>query len=190
MSNILSILQKILDFFKSSSSNNQPSPVQTPIAPPVQVAPTAPVEPTPPAKPSTSPELDTTDTPEQTGPIKPVHPAPSSPLVRLQYTKLEKSKDGSGGFCYNPANSRNTLKVIFPAQYTDQIVEVVAQSVKEKGPLLERLTNAQPSEWGNRERYYGRRSLDQYPKKVIIVIRLVDGTIKAWQIDDVSTRQD
>lgn len=83
-----------------------------------------------------------------------------------------RRNDGSGGFKNNPENSKNTVKVMFPKNFTGNIREVTAYSGNDKFDSL-RLGGL---EWGNRERWYGRKSLSSYPNNLLIVATLDNGT--------------
>lgn len=80
-------------------------------------------------------------------------------------------RDGAGGFKNNPENSRGTLKIMFPKSYTGNIDRVTAHA---GGQLVDTLTLG-GLEWGNRERWYGRKSLGSYPNNLLIVATLDDG---------------
>lgn len=125
---------------------------------------------------------------EVTQPSKPDIPQPKTPVRKLNCNCFIKGKDGSGGFVNNPNSSRKTLKVIFPSKYTEKIVEVVAWT--EDGTFLERLYNKQPCEWGNRERYYGKKNIKDYPKNLIVGARLNDDSVVCVLIPNPQVRQD
>ena len=80
-------------------------------------------------------------------------------------------KDGPGGFKNNPENSKNTVKVMFPSSLTGKIARVNAYD----GDSLFDTLRLGGFEWGNRERYYGKKSLGSYPSDLLIVAELKDG---------------
>lgn len=82
-------------------------------------------------------------------------------------------KDGSGGFKNNPENSKNTIKIIFPNSMTGKINSVSAYSGNDKFDTLKFHSG---NEWGNRERYYGRKALSSYPKNLLIVAAMKNGS--------------
>jgi hypothetical protein len=82
--------------------------------------------------------------------------------------------DGGGGFVNNPDNSRDTLKVIFPEEYTGRIDRVTAF-----GPDLlffDELYRVKPNEHGNRQRYYGTKPIESYPTNLTVRAELEDLT--------------
>ncbi len=81
-------------------------------------------------------------------------------------------RDGAGRFKNNPENSKNTVKVMFPGSMTGQIAAVKAYV----GSVLFDTLRLGGYEWGNRERYYGRKSLSSYPDNLLIVAEMRNGT--------------
>lgn len=118
------------------------------------------------------------------------HPTPSGPIKipDLKNGKFIASTDGSGGFVNNPDNSKGTLKIIFPGKYTNGLKEVLVFT--EDGSFKERLKNATPNEWGNRERYYGKQNISKYPKNLIVGGKLLNDTWIFVKVNDPQKRQD
>lgn len=80
-------------------------------------------------------------------------------------------RDGSGNFKNNPENSRGTLKIMYPKAFTGNIATVTAHSA---GQLVDSLRLG-GLEWGNRERWYGTKSLGSYPNDLLVVAGLKNG---------------
>ncbi len=94
-----------------------------------------------------------------------------------------RRNDGSGGFKNNPKNSRGTVKVMFPKiPFTGNIRAVKAYAPN--GAFLEQLGEGSTLEWGERERYYGRRSLGSYPKNLLILVEMNDGRNFCTTLED------
>jgi len=93
-----------------------------------------------------------------------------------------KRNDGSGGFKNNPENSRGTIKIMFPKQYTGNIDEVNAYGPD--GKFIEELSEGDTLEWGERERYYGHKSLRSYPNNLVIQIVLKSGKTACTTLAD------
>ncbi|MFN8391165.1 MAG: hypothetical protein U0136_12815 [Bdellovibrionota bacterium] len=83
--------------------------------------------------------------------------------------------DGSGGFKNNAQNSRGTIKVMFPKKFTGNIAAVEALF---NGKVIDTLDEGSTLEWGDRERYYGNKSLRSYPHDLLI--RLTTRTGRAY----------
>lgn len=82
------------------------------------------------------------------------------------------NSDGPGGFVSNPDNSRDTLKIVYPSQYSGQIEEVMAFS---SNVLFDTLYRETPDEGGDRQRYYGTKNIGEYPDGLIVQATL-EGT--------------
>lgn len=95
--------------------------------------------------------------------------------------------DGGGGFVNNPENSRGTLKVIFPSEYSGAIVTVSATG---PGGFSETLDRALPNESSNRERYYGDRPISMYPDNLVVTAFLSNGSSIYVRIPDPQRRYD
>lgn len=89
--------------------------------------------------------------------------------------------DGPGGFVNNPDNSRDTMKLVMPAQYANRITEIKVYTPD--GAYFDTLYRATPDEEGDRQRYYGTRNIGEYPDnlkvKVVLADPQPDGTTKA-----------
>jgi hypothetical protein len=103
-------------------------------------------------------------------------------------TSYIPANDGSGGFLNNPFNSRETLKLVFPGRFTGLIKRVVVWSRVRN--FKETLYNAQPNEYGNRERYYGKKDIKRYPKILRAAMFLSDKTVVCVKIPDSQVRVD
>ncbi len=89
--------------------------------------------------------------------------------------------DGSGGFKNNPENSRNTVKIMFPNELTGKIKQV---RVANNGSIFDTLYRATPNEWGDRERYYGHKSLSSYPDNLLVIAELYNAETHCVMIPD------
>jgi len=170
---LIDILNKLLSFLETSTAKPQINETVVPVVQPTVEEP----------QPVIAPEK-----PEPEVAARPDKPEPKTPVKKLKITKIIRSNDGSGGFTNNPNSSRGTMKVIFPKEYTDHIVEVVAWN--KSGTYLERLYNKQPNEWGDRERYYGRIKIAQVPKNITVAARLDTGEVIGVKIADPQSRVD
>lgn len=97
------------------------------------------------------------------------------------------TSDGGGGFTHNPQNSRNTIKLMLPGSYTDNVSSVYAGK---NGSLIEQLYRVTPNEYGNRERRYGRNTPGSYPKNMQYVVFLKNGRVDCATIKDPVQRVD
>lgn len=70
---------------------------------------------------------------------------------------------------------------MFPKQYTGSITEVNAYGPD--GRFIEELSEGD-SEWGERERYYGHKSLRSYPHSLVIQIVLRAGRTACTTLED------
>lgn len=92
--------------------------------------------------------------------------------------------DGPGGFVNNPDNSRDTLKLVMPSQYSDRITEIRVYGPD--GKWFDTLYRETPDEGGHRQRYYGTRNISDYPDNLRVRVSLSDpqpdGTTKPSRI--------
>ena len=95
-----------------------------------------------------------------------------------------KRNDGSGGFVNNPKSSRHSLKLIFPESFTGAIAQV---QVWYNGAHYETLYLG-GKEYGNRERYYGKKDINSYPDGIQIVLFHRNGTKHCTVLEDPQRR--
>ena len=96
--------------------------------------------------------------------------------------------DGPGGFVSNPDTSRGTLKLVFPASYADRIGSVVAFTGD--GTPFDGFNRTLPNEHDGRPRYYGTKSIAEYPANLSVRVTFVDGTVGALVIPNPKQRYD
>ncbi|MCX7818742.1 MAG: hypothetical protein N2652_05975 [Kiritimatiellae bacterium] len=90
----------------------------------------------------------------------------------LSHVERRNLADGPGGFVNNPENSRGTLKLVFPAAYSDRIEQVRVYTAE--GELFDTLYRQTPDEHGNRQRYYGTRPIEDYPDNLHVLVTLLE----------------
>lgn len=91
-----------------------------------------------------------------------------------------RRNDGSGGFKNNPVNSRHTIKIMFPGSMTGNIDSV---NLYADGALFDTMRLG-GYEWGNRERWYGRKPIALYPDNLLVVAGMRDGENRCVELPD------
>lgn len=115
-------------------------------------------------------------------------PKPLPPLVPPATCSIvPKVTNGNGQFVNNPANSRGTLKLIWPNRYTNKIVDV---TVWGGASYFERFERKLPNEYNDRERYYGAKKPSDYPAPLVVGALLTDGNRVCVTILDPTVRLD
>lgn len=147
------------------------------------------MEPTPSSAPTVAPTP--VPTPGPTAKPKPspsATPRPLPPLVPPATCSIvPKVRSGNGQFVNNPANSRGTLKLIWPNRYTNKIVDV---TVWGGTSYFEKFERKLPNEYNDRERYYGARKPSDYPAPLVAGALLTDGNRVCVTMPDPTVRLD
>ncbi|MFN8390243.1 MAG: hypothetical protein U0136_08145 [Bdellovibrionota bacterium] len=95
--------------------------------------------------------------------------------------ETRKNRDGGGGFKWNAENSKRTSKVMPTSDLTGNIAAI--RYYDSGANLFDRLSFG-GYEYGNRERWYGKKSLTSYPDDGYVVVETKSGKQVCWQIPD------
>jgi hypothetical protein len=95
--------------------------------------------------------------------------------------ETRRNKDGSGKFKWNAENSRHTSKVMPTSDLTGNIADI--GYYRSDRTLFDDLDFG-GYEYGNRERWYGSKSLSSYPDDGYVLVQLKNGRTVCWDIPD------
>ncbi|WZO97344.1 hypothetical protein EP7_004373 [Isosphaeraceae bacterium EP7] len=147
----------------------------------VEATPSPTVEPTQAPTPVASPTATPVATPKPKPTIAPAL------VPDATCTRMRTGKPGGGQFVNNPNNDKGVLKIIWPNEYTNKIVDVtVWGGIHFYEPLIRKT----PNEYNDRERYYGKLQVREYPKPLVVGARLYDGNRVCVTIPDPAQRLD